>query len=492
MPRKQPKKETDSSTIEIPIARSDSLRCAAQHFGPWAIEPKFFKSAMDAIRAGTLKPDHKAFDLGDDDDDSDEPGYTVRDGVAIICIDGQMTKRGSSFGGCSTIQVRQALRDAANDWMVKSIVMHVCTPGGTVAGTSDLADEVNAARTKKPVYGYVSDMACSAGYWVVSQCETIYANTTAMIGCIGTYTVLEDDTAMQEQIGVKYRVVSTGEYKGLGADGAVSDKLVADVQREVNELNVPFLAAVSAGRGKKIADIATVSDGRAHAATQALQLGLIDEIASFDAAITAISAENKVFSKESKTMNNTESFKAYAAEHPELVAGYIDQGKKAGISQAQGEEKQRAIAVFSAFGMSDHPAAKSFVAGHDADTAKQIADAAENARKEAAATAKTQADALVAKDAEIEKLRGQVAFVSGGQGAIGTSAATKEAGKADKEAPVKPDENAPKAELETWAKATAEFEWDNEPEKCKGYSAKGNFVAIRSRELTGQHRILAK
>jgi ClpP class serine protease len=59
----------------------------------------------------------------------------------------------------------------------------------------------------------------------------LVANVTAMIGSIGTYTILEDDTGYQDQWGFKYKVVSTGTYKGLGADGKVTDELVADVQR---------------------------------------------------------------------------------------------------------------------------------------------------------------------------------------------------------------------------------------------------------------------
>ncbi len=148
-----------------------------------------------------------------------------------------------------------------------------------------------AAAKLKPIWAYAEDLCCSAAYQVAACCNYIYANQTAMVGSIGTLVLLVDDTAMQEQIGIKYQVVSTGEYKGLGADGSVSDKLISDVQREVNELNAPFLATVTAGRGKKIPDISAVADGRVHVAAQAISLGLIDEIASFDAAMGAVTAK---------------------------------------------------------------------------------------------------------------------------------------------------------------------------------------------------------
>ena len=81
-----------------------------------------------------------------------------------------------------------------------------------------------------------------------SQAEAVWANEIAMVGSIGTYCVLQDDTKMQDAIGIKLTVVSTGAYKGLGADGKVSDQLISDVQREVNDLNERFLVAVAAGR----------------------------------------------------------------------------------------------------------------------------------------------------------------------------------------------------------------------------------------------------
>ena len=262
-------------------AEIKSRSCASQHFGAWAIESKWFRTAMAAIANGTLKPMAET-------PTEEVPLYVVRDGVAIIPMEGQMTRGGSSFGGCSTVATRAALRDAVADRAVGSIVLAINSPGGTVAGTSDLADEVKRARKSKGVYAVVSDMCCSAAYWVASQCETIFANNTAVVGSVGTYSLLEDDTGSQEKLGIKYTVVSTGEYKGLGADGAVSDKLIADVKREVNELNVPFLAAVKAGRGSKIPDVAKVADGRAHVGAQAMALGLIDFVDSFEGSLTSI------------------------------------------------------------------------------------------------------------------------------------------------------------------------------------------------------------
>jgi len=454
----------------MPLPRTALARsCAGQHFGPWAIDPKWFANAMSAIKNGTLKPRADwDDDTGDDESMDADCGYTIVKRVAVICMDGNMTKKGSSFGGCSTIATRQALRAAAADYQVDAVLLKICSPGGSVSGTSDLADDVLAVRRgtmpgmlgeagkPKPVDAFIEDMGCSAAYWVASQCETIMANKTAIVGSIGTYCILCDDTGAQEQVGITYRVVSTGAFKGLGADGKVSAELVSDVQREVNELNAPFLAAVAAGRGKKIPDVLAVADGRAWVGENAMQIGLIDEITTCDAAIGALSIR-------SSTMN-AEAFRQFAAEHPEAVATYIEQGKKAAVTETLAAEKARGEAVRAACPGNDTLALDLILAGKDASDAtiavKAIADAEARATaaKADAATKLAEADkknaeALAARDKEITRLTAEL----GSQAAVGTAGATRAAAEKAKAG----DDAKPADELSP--EALAEKKYDADP-----------------------------
>jgi signal peptide peptidase SppA len=403
----------ETLSISIPTPTGAGVKCAAQHFGAWAIEPKFFREALNGIRGGLIKPQPSA-DWDDDEDDDgggDDPGYKIQDGIAIICIDGQMTKRGSSFGGCSTVAVRRAVRGAAGDWMVRAILLHVCSPGGTVSGTADLAEDVRKAREAKPVYAYIADLGASAAYWVASQCQSIWCNVTAMVGCIGTYTVLEDDTGYQEQWGVKLRVVSSGEYKGLGADGAVNDKLVADVQREIDELNAPFLADVSAGRGGKIQDIKTVADGRCHVGEQAQQLGLIDAVSSLDDALAAIS-------KEIGTMPITsEQFSAHAAANPNAaeVQALVQQG----YDKAKADLKPKVATVQEL--KAAFPGQGDFVLAQ-LEAGATLADAN-------AAAAKTIGEQLTSIKTENAELKTKLAAAAAGQAPIPADGSTTPAGQ---------------------------------------------------------------
>lgn len=436
--RKETMPETlDTGKAMLPIpASARERKCASQWFGTWAIEPRWFRAAVAAVRDGTLKP------ALDDDDEADDRMTVTKQGVAIISIEGQISKRGGSFGGASTIAIRRKLRTAAENQQVRAIMLHISSPGGTVAGTADLADDVVAVREgkfgkAKPVYAYIADMGCSAAYWVASQCAMIYANKTALVGSIGTYAVLEDDSAYAESMGIKWRVVSTGPFKGLGADGKVTDELVADVQREVNELNAPFLAAVQAGRGDKIPDIAVVADGRAHVSEQAISFGLIDEIASLDAALQAL--------LETLPMNS-EQFRAYAAEHPddEAVKAIRNEGYKAGWADGAKDERDRVVAILDAQGphsLTD----KAIRSGLDPDQVALAVAAAAEAEASAKAQAEAHAKALAEAQKEIERLR----FEAEGQRGVG-------AGKREE-----------KLETITDPKARAEAEWEANKDDCQ-------------------------
>jgi signal peptide peptidase SppA len=349
-------------------------KCASQHFGPWAIEPGWWNNAIAAVKGGTWKA--KA-DWDDDEDDGDgadpEPTYDLVNGIAIIRLRGHLTKGYSSFGGTSTVEVRRMIRNAANDYSVRGIMLQIDSPGGTCAGTADLAEDIKTADRIKPVFAYAEDLCCSAAYWAASQCRRIFSNVTGMVGCIGTYTVLEDSTGAQDLMGVKWKVVSTGRFKGLGADGKVTDDLVADVQREINELNAPFLAAVMAGRGRDEAWLQTVSDGRTWVGDNAKNLGLVDEVASFDAAMQALL-------QETSTMPTAlDDFKAkhpdlYTAERDLIFKSARDEGHAAGKSEGKAEgakaEKDRMAALSAAF--PDRPAftIQQFNDGADAPAAK--------------------------------------------------------------------------------------------------------------------------
>jgi len=205
------------------------------------------------------------------------------------------------------------------------------SPGGTVAGTRDLADEVARAAKQKPVVAYIEDLGASAAYWIASQANKIYANPTAIVGSIGTYGVICDFSAQAAMIGVKVHVLRAGQFKGAGEPGTeITPEQLAEWQRIVDQLNEHFVRGVAAGRkGLSLAAVRELADGRAHVGEAAVTLGLVDGVQSFDATLQQFSSSGK---RRTKPMSSdTDNVQAQdtpptppplpaAADYDELVA----------------------------------------------------------------------------------------------------------------------------------------------------------------------------
>ncbi len=221
--------------------------------------------------------------------------YELSDGIAYFSLSGVMTKAPTSWdSGTSTSRMRRAIRLASNDEDVKAILIKIDSPGGSVAGTKELADDVAAAAKQKTVYGYIEDLGCSAAYWVGSQCSKLYANATAIVGSIGTLLVLYDYSAMTEEAGIECLVFATGELKGAGAFGSKVTPAQRDkFQALVNDLNSHFLAGVARGRKLPKSKVKDLADGGTHVGQAAADLGLIDEIASWEDVVNRLRTKTR-------------------------------------------------------------------------------------------------------------------------------------------------------------------------------------------------------
>lgn len=266
-----------------------------QYAGTWAIEENTFnllvQKAQTLDMAQHLNSPHSVGLRTKQVDPMDGMISITSEGVGIVQLRGVMMKHSSSMSmGASTVLARQAIRSLVANEEVTSIVLHIESPGGTSAGTAQLGDEVRKATESKPVIAYIEDLGASAAYWVASQASEIVANAQARVGSIGTYLVVSDLSEMAAKEGVKVHVVRAGEFKGMGAPGAeITEKQLAELQRSVDGTNKFFLEAVASGRGMTSEQVLAVADGRAHFAADALEMGLIDGVESFDDMLARLS-----------------------------------------------------------------------------------------------------------------------------------------------------------------------------------------------------------
>ncbi len=190
------------------------------------------------------------------------------------------------LGMVGTVQLRAAVQAAGNDPDVSKIVLRIDSPGGSVDGIAEFAEAVRAAAEKKPVIAQVDGEAASAAYHVASQATEIRLGRMDAVGSIGVFAVIDDSSRMFENQGIRTILVTTGEYKALGLDGApVTENQIDEVKRVVSIFFDEFKGAVRKGRNMTAARVDAVADGRIFIGKQAVELGLADKIATFDQTI---------------------------------------------------------------------------------------------------------------------------------------------------------------------------------------------------------------
>lgn len=269
----------------------------------WAMVPAAFENRLNAARQHAaefgvvMTKDLKVF-AGFGDFDAAKKPYRVESGTAIIEINGAVCKTASFWGWLcgdevSAMSLIDALRTAASDKDVRQILMVIDSPGGTVAGTADAANEVARVNVIKPVTAFVSDFCASAAYWIASQASRVVMNNaTAQVGSIGTYAVLQDWSQLYAKEGVKVNVIKAGAFKGLGEHGTpVTDAQVAEMQRIVNEINASFVLAVGRGRKMTPEKVAAVADGRLFVGQGAVVAGLADAIEPLEFVLSSLSKQ---------------------------------------------------------------------------------------------------------------------------------------------------------------------------------------------------------
>lgn len=260
-----------------------------QYFGLWMFESSLFWSQFELMRKCDLHLHLQSDAVANAQSAAKQPAK-VENKIATIQIGGKMMKQASSMGGgTSTVAVRRQVRAAMADSEVAAVALHIDSGGGTAAGTEELADDVASLAKVKPVLAFIEDLGASAAYWVASQATHISVNAAGLVGSIGTYGVVYDQSGQAAMEGIKAYVVNAGKYKGMGTPGTeVTQDQLAEWKRNVDAINSRFLSGVARGRNMNVAKVEEIADGRVHIGSEAMAMGLVDSVESFDAAFSRL------------------------------------------------------------------------------------------------------------------------------------------------------------------------------------------------------------
>lgn len=217
------------------------------------------------------------------------------DKVAVIPIEGEIVD------GRDAIDL---LHKYAESTAIRAIVIRINSPGGAIAPSQEIYEEVRKTRASsgKPIIASLDSVAASGGFYIAAGCDEIIANPGSITGSIGVIMQWMDLKDLLAWAKLKPETITSGAMKAAGSPYRdLTDAERAYFQNIVTQLHGQFVHAVAEGRKGKIAeaDVAKLADGRVFTGQEALSLKLVDSLGNLDDAVKRAAKLAKIDGKAS-------------------------------------------------------------------------------------------------------------------------------------------------------------------------------------------------
>lgn len=206
--------------------------------------------------------------------------------IAVIYAYGDVNQgKGSSLSiGSETLM--RAIEKAANDNSVKAIVLRVNSPGGDAIASELITNEVIKAKKLKPVIVSMGDVAASAGYEMSSNADLIVASPITITGSIGVFGIMPNIArTLKNNVGLTFDTVKTNDNAIISLTTPRSPQSKLMLQMNVENFYDNFITRVAQGRKLEKTYVDSIARGRVWSATDAKELGLVDEFGGLNKAI---------------------------------------------------------------------------------------------------------------------------------------------------------------------------------------------------------------
>jgi protease-4 len=199
------------------------------------------------------------------------------DGVAVLQIEGAIDD--------SQTVLAELKRFKEMPW-VKAIVVRIDSPGGAVAPTQEIFEEILRSKKEKPFIASMGGMATSGGYYIAAACDQIVANPGTLTGSIGVIMQISNVEELMKKVGIRGINVKSAPNKDIGSPlQPLSPEGLKILQSLVDNVHGQFVDAVVRGRGMDEAVVRKLADGRIYSGAQAQELGLVDQFGTLRDAI---------------------------------------------------------------------------------------------------------------------------------------------------------------------------------------------------------------
>jgi protease-4 len=179
-----------------------------------------------------------------------------------------------------------ALRMAEKDRRISALLFHVDSPGGDALASDLIWREVERVRAKKPVVVLMGNAAASGGYYVSAAANHVVARRGTVTGSIGVLSIRPVARGLYEKLGINPVALERGSHAGFLDPSRRPDvEELRVIEGQVRHVYAEFKDRVARGRGREVPDLEGIAGGRVWTGSEALELGLIDEIGGFREAL---------------------------------------------------------------------------------------------------------------------------------------------------------------------------------------------------------------
>jgi len=245
--------------------------------GIFASCPSYMESLISTVNSGEIAKQTI-------EDISPSHSYEVQDNVAIISIDGAMTKKNTWMnamcGGFVSYDIISEYRNMAEiDNRVDTVLYDIDSPGGDVAGVDEVGEQVYTS--SKETVTFYRNLGASAAVWGFSGSKKRYANKTALIGSIGVMAGYRE----AEENGDIILVSKNAQNKNCSLTGDCKQK----IQARIDDVETIFYDRVVRNTGLSKSEIAShFGYGDVISAEDAMEVGFLDGVTTFDALLKSL------------------------------------------------------------------------------------------------------------------------------------------------------------------------------------------------------------
>jgi len=206
--------------------------------------------------------------------------------IAVISIENEIKE---------SKKVIEMLMSAEEESSIKAIILRIDSPGGAVAPTQEIYEEVRRIDKVKPIYASFGTVAASGGYYIGAACRKIWANAGTLTGSIGVIMQMADLSELFKWAKYRPETIKAGRYKDIGNPARpMTDEermFLTDLLAGTHKKFMDDISKVRKERLKK--DIQELAQGQIFHGSEAKELGLVDEVGSLWEAGRAIHKELK-------------------------------------------------------------------------------------------------------------------------------------------------------------------------------------------------------